>query len=561
MKLKGKLKHFFVLLSLCFSSVTFSSVPVEKGEEKMVRNPKVLILGAGMAGVSAAKTLWDAGIRDFLVLEASGRVGGRVLKGTMIDREGLETGSVVELGANWVHGTHVDGKPKNPIWHMVACSELNSYNTMNALDDKKYIVLDENGDVKTSEPDQKSFTDMVEKCDKLEEEKKKEETTDMSKRKMLTECGWNPVTQAQKAIEYYVYDFDAAVAPEYISCGIKLKSDESEEKIDSEGDYQALVNDKRGYATIIEDMAKPFLEKIRHHKVKKIIKKEGDTKITVIVEGGQEFTGEHVLVTFSIGVLQKSMDTMFSPRLSNLPVGEALNQMEMANYLKIFMKFKQKFWHKKDYMFYAPEDDTQRRKFPVWQNLPGKKDKHDNEWDNAQIPDNENVILVTVTGPEAWALTATEKEPGVVKADIEKSLFGIFQKVFKSNLANLDTVPEELHVATHFKNWGDDELFLGAYSNPKVGTTTAHFNDMRNPVKEYLNRLYFAGEGTSEFYYGFLHGAYYTGKKQAEKIIKTSIKAQEAQNSLARGNMETGWKNVLQRNLGTTRNGTIWTTY
>ena len=46
------------------------------------RDPRVLILGAGVAGLSAAATLLDAGVTDFLVLEQSDRLGGRILDQT-----------------------------------------------------------------------------------------------------------------------------------------------------------------------------------------------------------------------------------------------------------------------------------------------------------------------------------------------------------------------------------------------------------------------------------------------------------------------------------------------
>jgi NADPH-dependent 2,4-dienoyl-CoA reductase/sulfur reductase-like enzyme len=37
----------------------------------------VCIIGAGVAGLYAAMTLWDQGVRDITILEASDRVGGR----------------------------------------------------------------------------------------------------------------------------------------------------------------------------------------------------------------------------------------------------------------------------------------------------------------------------------------------------------------------------------------------------------------------------------------------------------------------------------------------------
>lgn len=56
----------------------------------------VLVLGAGMAGLAAARALAERGMRP-VVLEARDRVGGRIYS--------LQTGQgVVELGAEFVHG-------------------------------------------------------------------------------------------------------------------------------------------------------------------------------------------------------------------------------------------------------------------------------------------------------------------------------------------------------------------------------------------------------------------------------------------------------------------------
>ena len=50
-----------------------TAIPNSKQERK-----KVLILGAGAAGITAAMTLYDQGITDFLVLEAQDYIGGRI---------------------------------------------------------------------------------------------------------------------------------------------------------------------------------------------------------------------------------------------------------------------------------------------------------------------------------------------------------------------------------------------------------------------------------------------------------------------------------------------------
>lgn len=41
-------------------------------------NPRVIIVGAGLAGIAAARDLVDAGVKDVLLLEARHRPGGRL---------------------------------------------------------------------------------------------------------------------------------------------------------------------------------------------------------------------------------------------------------------------------------------------------------------------------------------------------------------------------------------------------------------------------------------------------------------------------------------------------
>ncbi len=62
--------------------------------------PDCLVLGAGVAGLAAARSLAEAGLR-VLVLEARDRVGGRLLT---VYPSGDEEQTPVELGAEFVHG-------------------------------------------------------------------------------------------------------------------------------------------------------------------------------------------------------------------------------------------------------------------------------------------------------------------------------------------------------------------------------------------------------------------------------------------------------------------------
>lgn len=42
------------------------------------RQPKTVIVGAGIAGLAAGKYLLSEGFNDFIILEASDRIGGRI---------------------------------------------------------------------------------------------------------------------------------------------------------------------------------------------------------------------------------------------------------------------------------------------------------------------------------------------------------------------------------------------------------------------------------------------------------------------------------------------------
>ena len=62
---------------------------------------RIVVVGAGMAGLVAARLLKDSGFA-VSVLEARGRIGGRTWTDDRV-------GAPVDLGGSWVHG--VDGYP------------------------------------------------------------------------------------------------------------------------------------------------------------------------------------------------------------------------------------------------------------------------------------------------------------------------------------------------------------------------------------------------------------------------------------------------------------------
>ena len=90
------------------------------------RVERVLVVGAGIAGLAVANALAHAGV-DCLVVEARGRVGGRLCTGDL-------AGSSVDLGGSWIH--HPDGNPLREFARSVgvACPPGNPLGALQAFD-------------------------------------------------------------------------------------------------------------------------------------------------------------------------------------------------------------------------------------------------------------------------------------------------------------------------------------------------------------------------------------------------------------------------------------------
>ena len=87
-------------------------------------------------------------------------------------------------------------------------------------------------------------------------------------------------------------------------------------------------------------------------------------------------------------------------------------------------------------------------------------------------------------------------------------------------LCMLDVLPLRIYTLfspdIYYHRWSKEPLTQGAFSDPVVGMTS---KDWENIGKN-LGRLYFAGEATSEEWYGYMQGAYLTGDKKGKMIAE-----------------------------------------
>ncbi len=100
MAFNNKVLWLVLIQTVAFVSISGTSAT---GGRSAAHEVEVIVIGAGTAGITAAKELTEYGV-SFVILEATDRIGGRV-------RDGDFDGKHIEYGAHWLHDLDA-----NPLW-------------------------------------------------------------------------------------------------------------------------------------------------------------------------------------------------------------------------------------------------------------------------------------------------------------------------------------------------------------------------------------------------------------------------------------------------------------
>ncbi|XP_042498769.1 polyamine oxidase 6-like [Macadamia integrifolia] len=447
------------------------------------QTPSVIIVGAGMSGISAAKTLSDAGIKDILILEATDRIGGRIHKTNF-------AGLSVEMGANWVEG--VGGSEVNPIWTMAKNLKLKTYHS--DYDNLSSNTYKQKGGLYKKSVAQASL-DRADEATTFSTNlslslsvHRDEDISVLAAQRLSNHV---PSTPIDMAVDYYGNDYEFAEPPRVTS----LQNTRPLPTFTNYGEDVYFVADPRGYESVVHFVAKQFLTTNNASlitdprlKLNKVVREIRYSRSGVIVktEDGSIYRAGYVMVSTSIGVLQTKLIN-FQPDLPSWKI-MAMYQFDMSIYTKIFLKFPYKFWptgNGTEFFLYAHE---RRGYYTIWQQL-------EMEYPGA------NALLVTVTDDESRRI---EQQPdSATKAEIMKVLRDMFG----------NHIPEATDILV--PKWWSNRFFKGTFSNWPIGVSRYEFDQIRAQV----GRVYFTGEHTSEHYNGYVHGAYLAGIDSANMMI------------------------------------------
>ncbi|KAE8701619.1 Polyamine oxidase 1 [Hibiscus syriacus] len=335
----------------------------------------VVIIGAGVSGLSAAKVLAENGIRDLLILEASDRIGGRIWKEKFGDVS-------VELGAGWIAG--VGGKESNPVWEIAA--KLGLRTCFSDYSNARFNIYDRSGKIFPSEIAADSY---------------------------------------KKAVDSAIQKLKGHTEVEPISTYVDF------------GEREFLVADERGYEYLLYKMAEEFLftseGKILDHRLKlnKVVRELQHSRngVTVKTEDGCVYEADYVILSASIGVLQSDLISFRPPLPDENPMlqvpidascefvflrwkTEAIEKCDVMVYTKTFLKFPYKFWPcgpGKEFFIYAHE---RRGYFTFWQHM-----------ENAYP--GSNILVVTLTNDESKRVESQSDEETLKEAMVVlRDMFG-----------------------------------------------------------------------------------------------------------------------------------------
>ncbi|KAF3761586.1 amine oxidase [Cryphonectria parasitica EP155] len=451
------------------------------------RTTEVIVLGAGVAGITAAQALSNASISDFIIVDRNDYIGGRMYHTTFGDK-GDGTPYVVELGANWIQGLGAEdpGAPENPVWTF--SKKWNVTNTYSDYD--SILTYDETG--------ANDYTHVLDEYDDASDVAVAdagylltENLQDPSARTGFSLVGWKPKQDMKKvAVEWWNWDWDAGYSLDQSSFVFGVTGDNL--TFNQFGDNDNFVYDQQGFNKWLVGEASTFLNLqandsrlLLHTNVSSI--EYSDEGVTAYFSSGECVSASYAVCTFSLGVLQNDV-VEFEPQLPRWKQ-EAIEQFQMGTYTKVFYQFNETFWPE-DTQYFLYADPTRRGYYPMWQSLstPGF------------LPGS-NIIFGTVVDEESHRI---EKQ-----SDEQTKAEGL--EVLRAMFPDAD-IPEP--IAFMYPRWTTESWTHGSYSNWPIGMTLEKHQNLRANV----GALWFAGEHTSAEYYGFLHGSWFEGREAGERI-------------------------------------------
>jgi monoamine oxidase len=447
-------------LAVVFGCRGGKSPAVRPGSPAADGQTAVVVVGAGLAGLTAARALQEAGVA-VQVLEARDRPGGRLWTAEV-------GGAPVDMGGAWFHG--VNGSPLADFADAHGIGYTRDRAREDAgfdavagapLDDAAWDWMDE------------AYEGFPQDLDALREGLGPDASLADARAAWLAGRGWTGARAraGRFAIDQWHVALEYAGPPEETSLRWFW-----EEGGFSGGDHLP----DGGYGGVIDAMAEG-LDIGFGRPVSAVTAVSGGLRLDT-PQGPVDAT--HVIVTVPLGVL-KAGSIAFSPAL---PAGKqaAIGRLQMGNLEKVVLRYDEAWFRPEGGGYYlAPNEDG------AWAQVADVTDA-------AGAP-----TLVVLAGGDF----SRGRRAGLSTAAAVAEVQGVLAQVYGR------TPPAP--VATAMTDWTSDPLSFGSYSFVPVGASMDDMDTLAAPVD---GRLLFAGEATFARYFGTAHGALLSGLREARRL-------------------------------------------
>src|SRR5882672_9816324 len=293
---------------------------MEDESRRFMTDPQVVIIGAGVAGLTAARDLAAAGAR-VLVLEARDRLGGRVM--TQHTAEGP-----VELGAEFVHGAFPETLA------VVREADLRLREVVRGAPNPYFAAMDRLLGTASVGAADESFEQLVARAAVESDVKSK----------------------ALRLVEGY-----HAADPARISVQALIRNTAADERPGAERQFR-FADGYDGLVTAIRERVDPRLCEVQCNVVVTAVEWR-PKRVVIKTSAGAEFTAPRAIITVPLGVL-KAGAINFTPALSGKE--EALRALEMGAVARVSLCLGSDFWATQERLstdsFLFPGNPP----FPVW---------------------------------------------------------------------------------------------------------------------------------------------------------------------------------------------------
>lgn len=431
----------------------------------------ILIVGAGAAGLAAARDLARAG-GAVTVLEARDRIGGRIF--TLAEPDSPVP---VEFGAEFIHG-------RSPaLWEIAKAANLK----IQKVSERHWYF--DNGKLSKSQDFWRHVESLMDKM--------KSSDSELSLRQFLDSLPDDAdMRRAKSMATRYVEGFHAANIDRAGIRGL-VKANEAADSID--GDESFRFQD--GYDSLVQALraeAESYGAIFHLETIVTSIHWQRD-QVEVITSQRRTYKASAVLVTLPLGVLQavpKDGGIQFVPEL---PASKrsAIQQLAVGNVIKINLSFRERFWE--DVKLWDENGETVNFKDAAFFHYP-----------DAPIPTWWTQLPIRAPLLVGWA--------GGPRADHLRSQDALLDQAMRSLSLILNTSAAEVRnqlEASYVHDWHDDAFSRGAYSYVPVHGLEAQ-EVLSRPLD---NTLFFAGEAICIGHVGTVHGAIQSGQRAAQEIL------------------------------------------